>query len=128
LVNFDITVPALVSNALQVNVLWGETSLTAAWLIDESWSVTGEFAASTEQPLSVFFFDDNGAITLASIETSFRTSSAAVQNFQVTADQFDSNRWDSDEDGTSNLEELRVGRNPFIVDTTDPRVVLACCF
>ena len=43
-----------------------------------------------------------------------------MQEFSVVADQFDSERWDSDGDGTSNLEELRVGRNPFIVDTTDP--------
>ena len=119
-VNFDITVPFIVSNALKVDVVWGDTTLTAAWLIDESWGVSGELAANTEQPLSVTFFDDNGAVTLASFETSFRTGSAEVQDYQVAADQFDSERWDSDSDGTSNLEELRVGRDPFIVDTTDP--------
>ena len=119
-VNFDITVPFIVSNALLVQVMWGDTLLPAAWLIDESWAVTGEFPADTEQPLTVTFFDDNGAVTLASFETRFRTTSEDVQEFSVVADQFDSERWDSDGDGTSNLEELRVGRNPFIVDTTDP--------
>ena len=120
LVNFEITVPFIVSNALQVQVIWGDTVLPAAWLIDESWAVTGEFTADTEQPLSITFFDDNGAVTLASFETSFRTTSEELQEFSVVADQFDSERWDSDGDGTSNLEELRVGRDPFIVDTTDP--------
>ena len=120
LVNFEITVPFIVSNALQVQVIWGDTVLPAAWLIDESWAVTGEFTADTEQPLSITFFDDNGAVTLASFETSFRTTSEEVQEFSVVADQFDSERWDSDGDGTSNLEELRVGRDPFIVDITDP--------
>ena len=119
-VNFDITVPFVVSNALQVHVLWGDTRLTAAWLIDESWAVSGELPANTEQALSIIFYDDNGATTIASIDTSLRTSSAEVQEVQITADQFDSERWDSDGDGTSNLEELRTGRDPFVVDTTDP--------
>jgi hypothetical protein len=119
-VTFDITVPFLVSNALQVSVTAGDTLLTAAWLIDESWSVTGELAANTDTPLSVVFFDDNGAITLASVDTRFTTGADEVQEYQVTADQFDSDRWDTDGDGTSNLDELRVGRDPLVVDTTDP--------
>ena len=80
----------------------------------------GDLPANTEQPLSIFFNDDNGGVRLASFETSFRTTSGGVQEFQITADQFDSESFDTDSDGTSNLEELRVGRNPFIVDTTDP--------
>ena len=119
-VNFDITVPFIVSNALLVQVMWGDTLLPAAWLIDESWAVTGEFPADTEQPLTVTFFDDNGAVTLASFETRFRTTSEDVQEFSVVADQFDSERWDSDGDGTSNLDELRTGRDPFVGDTPDP--------
>ncbi len=118
-VNFEITVPFIVSNALQVQLSWGETRLTAAWLIDESWAVAGELAADTEQPLSITFFDDNGGIVLATAETLFRTSSVD-QDFQITADQFDSERWDSDGDGTSNLDELRVGRDPYVLDETDP--------
>ena len=120
LVDFNITVPTFASDALQVQVLWGDTSLPVAWLFDETWAVTGEFTPDTEQPLTITFFDDNGAITLASFETSFRTNSDAVQDYQVTADLFNSERWDSDSDGTSNLDELRSGRDPFIVDVPDP--------
>jgi len=118
LVDFTIEVPAYASDALQVQVLWGDTRLAAAWLFDETWSVTGELPADTEQPLSVTFFDDNGEITLASIDTSFRTSSDEVQEFQVVADQFNFARWDNDGDGISNLEELREGRDPLVPDPT----------
>ncbi len=119
-VSFTITVPAFVSDALQVEVLLGDTRFVAAWLYDETWSVTGELPADTEQPLSITFFDDNGEVTLASIETSLRTGSETVQDYDVSADQFDSVRWDSDGDGTSNLDELRTGRDPFVVDTPEP--------
>ena len=119
-VNFDITVPVIVSDALQVQVLFGDIPLTAAWVIDETWFVSGELPANTEQPLSIFFNDDNGDVRLASFESSFRTGSDDFQEFQVTADQFDSGRFDSDGDGTSNLAELRTGRDPFIIDTPDP--------
>ena len=81
--------------------------------------VTGVLPANTEQSLSVFFNDDNGAVTLASFDTSFRTSSEAVQDYEIVESNFDSERWDNDSDGTSNLEELRAGRDPFVVDTTD---------
>ena len=117
-VNFDITVPVYVSNALQVEVFWGDTRLTAAFVVDESWAVTAEFPANTERPLTIYFNDDNGGIRLASAEYSFRTgSSAGSHNVVVTAGEFDSARWDNDGDGTSNLDELRVGRDPFVVDT-----------
>lgn len=119
-VNFEIEVPFFVSNALQVRVIWGDTALTAAWLIDESWSVTGTLTAETEQPLSITFSDDNGGTTLASFDTRFRTGSVAGETFNVTAEQFDSERWDSDSDGTSNLAELRVGTDPLVIDTTSP--------
>ena len=120
LVDFTIMVPAFMSDALQIQVMWGDTLLPAAWLFDETWVVTGEFPAETEQPLTITFFDDNGAVTLASFETRFRTTSEDVQEFSVVADQFDSERWDSDGDGTSNLDELRTGRDPFVGDTPDP--------
>ncbi len=119
-VTFEIEVPFFVSNALQVRVLWGDENLNAAWLIDESWSVTGDFSAGTENALSIVFSDDNGGITLASYDVDFRTGSDGAQTLSITADQFNSERWDSDSDGTSNLAELRVGSDPLIVDTTSP--------
>ncbi len=118
-VNFNITVPAYASDALQVQVQLGDTLLTAAWLFDETWSVTGELPADTEQPLTISFFDDNGEVTLASIETRFRTSSDRVQDYQVNADQFNSERWDDDGDGASNLSELRDGRDPAVADSEE---------
>jgi hypothetical protein len=116
-VSLDIMVPAYSSEALQVRVMSGDARVNAAFVVDESWSVTAELAANTDYPLSVVFFDDNGAITLASVETRFTTSSDEVQEFQITADQFDSDRWDTDGDGTSNLDELRAGRDPLVADT-----------
>jgi len=50
LVDFTIMVPAFMSDALQIQVMWGDTLLPAAWLFDETWVVTGEFPADTEQP------------------------------------------------------------------------------
>lgn len=119
-VNFEITVPFVVSNALQVRVIYGDADLSAAWLIDESWSVSGDFPADTESALSVIFYDDNRGTTLASFDTSFRTGSETSEVFTVTVDQFDSERWDSDSDGTSNLAERRVGTDPFVVETYSP--------
>lgn len=119
-VNFEIAVPFFVSNALQVRVIWGSTELTAGWLIDESWSVVGVFPVESERALSVVFSDDNGGTTLGSFDTSFRTGSQDSEIYRLTVDQFDTERWDSDSDGTSNLAELRVGTDPFVVDTTSP--------
>ena len=84
LVDFTIMVPAFMSDALQIQVMWGDTLLPAAWLFDETWVVTGEFPAETEQPLTITFFDDNGAVTLASFETRFRTTSEDVQAVSYT--------------------------------------------
>ena len=112
-VTFDITVPAYVSNALQVRVRWGDIDRTAAWVIDESWSVSDDFPTDLENLLTVTFSDQYGAITLGSVEQNFRTGTNSSESFQITADQFDTNRWDSDADGVSNLDELTTGTNPF---------------
>lgn len=61
----------------------------------------------------VTFSDDNGAITLGSFETDIRTGTNASESFQITADQFDTDRWDSDNDGVSNISESTAGTNPI---------------
>lgn len=121
-VEFDIEVPAYVSEELQVNVLWGSQDIAAGWTGDEFWTARADFPANTSNPLVVTFFDRNGDITLASVEQSFRTGSEAEQSLQITADQFDTERWDSDNDGVSNIDELINGTNPLLDETTQLEV------
>jgi len=119
-VTFDITVPAYVSNALQVQVLWGDIDRTAIWVIDESWTVSEDFPTDTKELLTVTFSDQNGAVILGSFERNFRTGTNPSESLQITADQFDTNRWDSDADGVSNLDESLAGTNPLGGDTLAP--------
>jgi len=105
-VNFEIEVPAYQSNGLQVILVWGEKSITASWIGDEFWNAADDFPTDTEQLLSVTFYDANGEITLASFETLFKTGTNESMTYQITADQFDSERWDSNANGVSNLDEL----------------------
>ncbi|MBX2886254.1 MAG: FG-GAP repeat protein [Granulosicoccus sp.] len=116
-IEFDITVPAYRSNALQVRVIWGEKDLTAMWVVDETWTVSDDFPTDTENQLIVIFSDNNGSITLASFETQFDTGSSNSQTYRITAEQFDTDRWDDDSDGISNLDELRAEHNS---DPTGP--------
>lgn len=110
---FDITVPAYMSNALQVRLEWGDLDTTAAWVRDETWVVSESLPIDTENTLLITFSDDNGAITLGSFEATFSTSSAESESLLITADQFDTNRWDNDNDGENNLNELIAGTNPL---------------
>ena len=119
-VNFDITVPAFVSNALQVRLVWGEVDTTAIWNRDELWTASIDFPVNSENQLVVTFSDDNGALTLGSFERSFTTGANQTESFQITADQFDTNRWDSDGDGVSNLSESIAGTNPLGNDALEP--------
>lgn len=116
-VDFEITVPAVMSNQLQVRLNWGDISTTAAWLRDETWAISEDFPANTENLLIVTLADRNGAITLGTVENSFRTTTGESQNIQITAGQFNTEQWDSDDDGVSNLDELIVGSDPFSSDT-----------
>lgn len=111
-VNFDIEVPAYQSNALRVQLLWGDKDLRAAWVGDEYWSVSDTFPTNTQDLLSVTFFDNNGEITLASFEADFRTGVNAAESYQISVSDFDSQQWDDDGDGQSNLDELIAGTDP----------------
>lgn len=117
-VDFDIEVPAYVSDELQLRLVWGDKDIAAGWTGDEFWSASDEFPADTSNPLVVTFHDRNGNITLASFEENFRTGSEALQSFQITGDQFDTERWDSDNDGVSNINELINGTDPLLDETT----------
>ena len=112
-VDFNITVPAFQSNALQVRLMWGDRDFTADWVGDEIWFASDSFPTDTENLLTVTFNDDNGNLTLGSFEQTFRTGDNAAESLQISADQFNTERWDSDGDGSSNLSELIAGTDVF---------------
>lgn len=119
-VNFDITVPVYVSNSLQVKIVWGEKNANARWVSDESWAFSEDFSSNTENRLVVTFSDGNGDLTLGEFATVFRTGSMASEVYEITADQFDTSKWDDDGDGISNLAESTAGTDPLAENVLEP--------
>jgi len=119
-VNFDITVPAFMSDALQVRLIWGDIDFTAEWVGDEIWSATASFPSNAANTLEITFSDNNGGIPLARVEQSFSTSSNDLDILSVSASQFNSDLFDADNDGISNLDELLAGTDVF----NTPRILL----
>lgn len=114
LTDFTITVPAYASEELELRVFWGGLERQAAWMGDESWSLSLELPVDTEHLLSIVFYDNFGRLVLGSFEQHYRTGTNAGETYTVNADQFETALWDDDRDGESNLSESRAG--------TDPRV------
>ena len=114
LITFDITVPAYVSNALQVRLTWGSMSINANWVGDELWTTTASFPTNTLHTLSVTFYDNNGDIELASFTQEYKTGIDDAESFQISAEQFNTEQWDTDEDGSSNIAELLAGTDPLV--------------
>jgi len=115
-IEFDITVPVYVSNTLQVGVVWGDKDLAAKWVGDEFWSISDSFPTNTEHLLVVTFYDRNGDITLGSFEKKYKTGVNSSETIQINANQFETNRWDDDSDGKSNIDELIAGTDPLVDD------------
>ena len=110
---FDIIVPDFVSNELQLQLRWGDKTINAAWLIDETWRATDMFPVDTGNRLSVTFFDGNGALILGTYETDFRTGASPTHTLEIFPDQFETVQYDADGDGFSNLEESLSGTDPL---------------
>jgi hypothetical protein len=104
------------SDELLLDVQWGTTSVQAAWVAGETWTASLTLPLDSEEPLFVSFHDHFGSTTLATYQTSFRTSDQAAETYTITASEFDSERWDNDDDGVSNLAELVNGTDPDFVE------------
>jgi hypothetical protein len=111
-VRFEAVVPAYQSDALQLTLEWGEFNTSLSWVGDEFWATDLVLPTDTEEQLLVSFYDENGGIKLGSFEQPYKTGINAGEVIQITADQFETERWDFDADTISNLDELIQGTNP----------------
>ncbi|MDB3936013.1 ThuA domain-containing protein [Granulosicoccus sp.] len=111
-VQFDITVPRYVSNALHVRLTTKQSEIQVQLVGDEFWSVTTQLPANTSTDVVITFFDDNGDITLGQAEQTIDIGNNDLQLQTITADQFDTSQWDDDDDGVSNIDELTAGTDP----------------
>jgi len=117
-VTFDITVPAYQSNELRLELVRGETVTSANWVGDEYWSANVALPAGAQNSLTVTFYDENGSVELAVVELEFTTGTNASETVTIEAHQFDWERFDTDGDGTSNLDELIAGNDPRLEEST----------
>lgn len=113
-ITFEISVPDYVSDSLGIQLLWGSKEFDADWMGDVYWSATETFPTNAELPLEVTFPDRKGEIILGRFNTDFKTGTNAAETYQIAAAQFETQSWDEDSDGKSNIEELSVGSNPFV--------------
>ena len=116
-VKFDITVPAFVSNELQVGLVWGEKDLKATWVGDEFWTVLTELETNTENTLTITFYDNNGNLVLGTYEENYQTGFNDAESYQIRVDQFNTTQPDDDGDGFSNLAEQIAGTDPFTAES-----------
>ena len=79
-------------------MVWGDIDTTAMWNIEQLWTASADFPANTTNQLVVTSSDDNGAITLGSVERSLTTGANESESVQITVDEFDTDRWDIDGD------------------------------
>jgi len=112
-VYFDITVPAYVSGELQVGLVWGDRKIAATWIGNEFWSAFDDLPTNTEHLLTATFYDRNGDIILGRFESDFKTGVNASETYQISAEQLNTDSFDSDNDGVSNIDELIAGTEPF---------------
>jgi len=120
-VDFDINVPVYVSNELQVKVSWGNQEINASWQVDELWYATADFPANETRLLSVTFYDRNGQITLGSANQMYTPRPIdANDNLDLVSfnpNDFDTDIWDDDADGVSNIDELSRGTDPLVANS-----------
>jgi len=64
-VTFDITVPVYASDTLQIRLVWGELDTFAAWVVDESWTLSEDFPKDTDSLLTRFKSQQINSIPIA---------------------------------------------------------------